>query len=158
MKTIVLIIVILSLTSCTTSPAIKKTPVDIKATHLKDTSYISGNYVLFLRPDSLRFEHYLNNSDEGIYEADSDFGFGISSTFDSMSANKKYQNIKTNITTNRYIVIMNCLDCPLLIDRDTIDYGYIFSSKNKRIKMSSFIHSWNYLPEVNDYFDLKESN
>src|SRR4051812_9392917 len=47
--------------------------------HLEDSIAISGDFVLFLRPDSIRFESYANE-DENIYDADSDFGFGIAAT------------------------------------------------------------------------------
>src|SRR5690348_2343932 len=44
--------------------------------HLEDTTRIKGDYVLFLLPDSTRFEDYASE-DEHIYDADSDFGMAI---------------------------------------------------------------------------------
>jgi hypothetical protein len=61
----------------------------------------------------------------GIYDADSDFGVGISNTIDSISKNKRYENIKVHTTTKRYVSIENCKECPIIIDRDTVDYGVI---------------------------------
>ena len=129
----------------------------IEITHLKDTTFIGGNFVLFLRPDSLRFNNYIKEGDE-IYEADSDFGFGISATIDSISKNNIYKNIGTTVTENRYIVIKDCQSCPLTFDRDTIDYGLIMISKDKKMRLSTFIHSWDYLQEIDEYFNIKTTN
>jgi hypothetical protein len=127
----------------------------IPKSHLKDTTIISGNYVLFLRPDSLRFESYTKDSGSGIYEVDSDFGFGISVTIDSISESKRYKNIKTIVSEKRYIIIKDCKNSPLTIDRDTINYGLIMTAKGKEIKISTFVHSGDYLYDVDEYFNIK---
>lgn len=132
-----------------------KISVPIQETHLRDTIFIGGHFVLFLRPDSLRFESYAKDPDGGIYEADSDFGFAISATMDSMSRLKRYKDIKSNVSTERYIVIRDCKNCPRTIDRDEIDYGLILSSPGKDIKIDSFLHSGDYLYLVDKYFNLK---
>ena len=139
------------------STSIQTVNVDtiIPETHLKDTTIISGNFVLFLRPDSLRFESYTQNPYSGIYEADSDFGFSISATIDSISERKKYKNIKTTVSEKRYIIIKDCKNSPLTIDRDTIDYGLIMTSKGKEIKINTFLHSGDYLYDVDEYFNIK---
>ncbi|MFY1048192.1 hypothetical protein [Chryseobacterium sp. GP-SGM7] len=108
---------------------------------------IKGDFVVFLRPDSLKFNSMIN--EEGIYEADSDFGFGITSTTDSLSKNKKYKDIKVDVTEKRYVLIETS---GKLIDRDTIDYGIIFSSAKKNYKISTFIHSYPYIQDIDDYF------
>ena len=88
----------------------KANDIEVLQTHLKDTIVIKGNFVLFLRPDSTRFESYVK-ADENIYEADSDFGFGISATMDSISKNKKYKDMHTAVSDKRYIVIEGCKNC-----------------------------------------------
>jgi hypothetical protein len=124
-------------------------------THLHDTTVLSGSFILFLRPDDARFESY--DPDSGIGDADSDFGVGISNTTDSLSKNKKYKGIKATVSTNRFITIMDCKTCPLTIDRDTINYGIILSSKSKQIVTTyGQVHSGDYLQEVSGYFGLKE--
>ncbi|HEV8284047.1 MAG TPA: hypothetical protein VGQ09_07040 [Chitinophagaceae bacterium] len=127
----------------------------ILKTHLHDTTVLSGSFILFLRPDSTRFESYDEAS--GIYDSDSDFGVAIENTEDSILKNKKYKDIKLVVSTNRFIIIKDCKTCPLTIDRDTVDYGIILSSKNKQIKTTyNEVHSGDYLQDVNEYFDLKK--
>lgn len=128
-----------------------------KIIHLKDTIKISGEYVLFLRPDSLRFLEYTNEGNE-IYELYSDFGYGISATFDTLKNNPKYDHIQISTTDNRYIYIYNCKSCPLLIDRDTIDYGLLLVSRYKEIELSTNVHSNNYIYEIEDFFFEKIKN
>jgi len=122
--------------------------------HLHDTTTISGNFILFLRPDSLRFESYSSKTE--LEEADADFGYGIQGTMDSIVNNSKYQNIFAFASTDRYILIKDCKNCPLLIDRDSINYGYILSGKKlELITNFSQVHSGNYLQEINEYFKIK---
>lgn len=123
--------------------------------HLQDTITISGDYVLFLRPDSIRFEN-LADEEENIYDADSDFGFGISATTDSISKNKKYNNIHTSVSEKRFILIKDCKDCPQTIDRDTINYGVLLTSKGKEVRLQTNLHSGNYLQDVDDYFSVNK--
>ena len=126
----------------------------ITQTHLQDTTIIDGNFVLFLRPDSTRFDRYTKEGAE-IYEADSDFGFGIAATMDSISNNIKYKNIRSAISVGRFIVIKDCKSCPLTIDRDTINYGLILTAQNNEIKINTFIHSGDYLYDIDEYFNIK---
>ena len=130
-----------------------KTPAEA---HLKDTSFIKGSYVLFLRPDDITFESYAADENNGIYEIDSDFGFAMSATMDTMAQNKRYKNIKTDISTARYIVIQDCKNGPLVVDRDTINYGLVLTRKGYAIQTSTFVHSGDYLAEVDDYFKVKK--
>jgi hypothetical protein len=124
-------------------------------THLTDTIRISGDFVLFLRPDSIRFEEYAMDSESGIYEADSDFGVAISATMDGLYGHKKYKRLQTDVTEKRYILIEDCKNAPLIIDRDTTDFGLIMTSKGKAIKIITFLHSGDYLSDVDEYFDVK---
>jgi hypothetical protein len=66
------------------SSSIHSGNIIVSQTHLHDTTVIEGSFVLFLRPDSARFDHYTKGGDE-IYEADSDFAFGIAATMDTFS-------------------------------------------------------------------------
>jgi hypothetical protein len=124
------------------------------STHLRDTISVSGNFILFLLPDSARFESY--DEDSGIYDADSDFGVGIANTLDTLQKNKKYKNIKGLSTLRRFIIIEDCLTCPKILDRDSVNYGVILSSKGKEIKKTyNQVHSGDYLQDVDDYFNVK---
>ena len=75
----------------TTPSTPTKTLAEIPETHLHDTTVVSGSFILFLRPDSLRFESYTLDDHSGIYETDSDFGFGIAGTMDNLTKHKKYK-------------------------------------------------------------------
>lgn len=126
----------------------------IKETHLEDTTFIDGNYVLFLRPDSIRFENLAIDENSGIYECDSDFGFGINEAIDTVTKNKKFNKIKVNVSTNRYIVIKGCKNFPEIIDRDTVDYGIILSGKNKQIEVYKNILTGHYIELIRYYFKI----
>ncbi len=135
----------------------RQSVITISKTHLQDTTIVSGNFILFLRPDNARFDSYAKEPDGGIYEADSDFGFGLQATIDTISKNRIYKSIKVIVSTDRYIIIKDCKAGPITIDRDTIDYGIILSSKDKEI-MTGYnqIHSMDYTQEINDFFHIKK--
>lgn len=118
-----------------------------------DTEVIKGNYVLFLRPSDKKFDSL--KEENGIFEADSDFGFAIQNTIDSLNTNQKYKDLKSSVSTKRYFKIKNCKNCPPKFDRDTIFYGIILNAPNKEMKILTNIHSGNYLSEINEYFKLK---
>ena len=118
-----------------------------------ETEKISGKYVLFLRPYEKKFDSL--KDEPGVYEVDSDFGFAISSTLDSLNSNLKYKNIQNNISTKRYITIENCKNCPLKIDRDSILYGIILISPNKELQIINGIGTLSYLPIIDKYFNEK---
>lgn len=124
--------------------------------HLHDTTSISGNCILFLRPDEQRFDSYCDDPDSHIYEIDSDFGVGLANTLDGLTNNKRFGSIQGIVSTKRYILIRDCTECPLIIDRDSIDYGVIFSAKGQSIKtIYESIHS-NYLQEAEAYFRTRQ--
>lgn len=121
-----------------------------KFTHLKDTIKIKGNTILILRPDSLRFHSYLNSGKEWIYEVDSDFGFGFSTALESINYNGVYEDV----TDKRFVIIYDCKGCPLLIDRDTIDYGFILTKRKGVIKIDNKIFpSEYYIDQFEKYFN-----
>ena len=118
-------------------------------THLKDTINISGKTILILRPDSLRFQSYLNSGKEWIYEVDSDFGFGFSMALDSLNLD----GVIEEVTDKRYVKIIECTGCPLIIDRDTIDYGFILTRPNKEIEIDNNVFPSEYfIAEFEEYF------
>lgn len=120
-----------------------------KNTHLKDTMKICGNTILILRPDSLRFQSYLDSGEEWIYEVDSDFGFGFSKALDSINYNGVYEEV----TEKRYIKIYDCKECPLLIDRDSINYGFILVKTNGVVKIDNKVFtSEYYIDQFEKYF------
>ncbi|HWJ90308.1 MAG TPA: hypothetical protein VNR87_04310 [Flavisolibacter sp.] len=121
------------------------------ATHLKDTITIEGNFVIFLLPDSARFASY-ENEDENVYTADSDFGAGVSETIDSMKTAGKYKHIHYSTTEKRFIMVNGNEHSPSVIDRDTISYGVVLIAKDKPARTISFLHSGNYLSDIDDYF------
>jgi hypothetical protein len=129
-------------------------PVILK-THLRDTTYASGSFILFLRPDDDRYAELDKDPDGGAADGDSDFGVGISNTTDSMSKNERYKDVKTLNSTKRYIFIKDCKGGPLLIDRDSVSYGVILSAKGKEISTTyNSVHSGDYLGDVDTYFSL----
>ena len=117
--------------------------------HLKDTIKISGKTILILRPDSLRFQSYLDSGKEWIYEVDSDFGFGFSTALDSLN----FDVVTEDVTEKRYVKIIECKGCPLIIDRDTIDYGFILTQPNKKIEIDNNVFTSEYFIErFEEYF------
>lgn len=120
-----------------------------------DTLRIEGKYVIFLRPSDEKFKSL--EDQPGIYESDSDFGFGISLTIDSLETIPIYSKIRNTITVDRYIEILDCADCPKIIDRDSILYGLILTAPNQRTKIITSIHSMPYLDEIDEYFGLKRN-
>lgn len=122
-------------------------------THLKDTTRMSGNELLFLCPDPARYDSLAANEDNEMGTVSEDFEVGIRNTLDSVKANKKYKNIKVWISVQRYILIKDCKNGPLLIDRDTVTYGYILSGPGKAVgSVYNSVHSGDYLGELDEYF------
>jgi len=111
---------------------------------------INGSAIIFLRPNDEKFKEV--NEEEGIYEVDSDFGFGIQKTIDGLKTNSKFSKLKYEILTDRFIKIEDCKDCPKIIDRDTIYYGLILTAKNEEIKIITNVQSLGYLQTIEDYF------
>jgi hypothetical protein len=136
-------------------PDLKNNSVAALKTHLTDTTYAGGSFILFLQPDDARYEELEKEPDEGAGEGDSDFGAGISGTQDSLKINDRYKNIRVLTSGKRYICIKDCKDGPLIIDRDTVSYGFILSAKGRPIAATyNAVHSGNYLGELDKYFSL----
>jgi hypothetical protein len=111
---------------------------------------INGNTVIFLRPSDEKFENL--KGEQGIYEVDSDFGFAIQRTIDSLQNNPKFKAIKNEVYTERYIEIEDCRDCPKSIDRNSIYYGLILTAPNKEIKIIPNVQTLNYIQIIEEYF------
>jgi len=125
----------------------------VPKTHLKDTFRVSGKEFLFLCPDKARYDTLAANDDNEMGTISEDFEVGIRNTLDSIKANKRYKKIQVWVSVQRYILIKDCKDGPLLIDRDTVTYGYIMSAPGKPIaSVYNSVHSGNYLTELDDYF------
>ena len=78
---------------------------------------------------------------------------GINSTLDSLKSNPLYKDIKGIVSTKRFIKIEDCLGGPLVIDRDTVNYGFIMSAKAKSFeRLYNSIRSGDYLEEIDSYF------
>ncbi|HSZ32398.1 MAG TPA: hypothetical protein VK772_03760 [Puia sp.] len=127
----------------------------ILKTHLKDTTYSAGNFILFLQPDDNRYAELEKMNEDEVGDVDGDFGAGISGTEDSLKKNVRYKDIKILVSTKRYVCINDCKDGPLIIDRDTVNYGYILSAPGRPIaKTYNSVHSGDYLGELEEYFFL----
>jgi hypothetical protein len=138
----------------TTIPTVdnKEPPQYKPKTHLHDTTYVEGSFILFLCPDDSRYAE-LESISEDVGTGDSDFGIGISNTLDSLKQNPQYSNIKGLVSTHRYINIKDCIGGPLVIDRDTVNYGFIMSAKGKHIDSDlNSVHSGHYCGEIDSYF------
>lgn len=129
-------------------------------THLHDTTYVEGSCILFLRPNDSRYAE-LDGTAEGLGDTDSDFGVGVNSTLGSLKKNSDYKEIKGLLSQNRFIYIKDCLGGPLVIDRDTVNYGFITSAKGKHIaKVYNSVHMrdynkvrrGDYMEEIDSYF------
>jgi len=169
---------ILILTMSCHTPAIKPAPAPLKAEdtikaishpnthleidsavvlkiHLRDTTYAAGSFILFLRPDDARYAELEKEAEGEAGDGDADFGAGISGTQDSLKKNDRYKDIKAFTSTNRFICISDCKNGPLIIDRDSVSYGFILSAKGSPIaKTYNSVHSGNYLGEIDEYFFL----
>lgn len=150
-STLFFTLIILTFLNCqnqkSENPKTYKHKLNIKK---NDIERISGNYVVFLRPSDKKFESLKN--EDGIYEVDSDFGFAIQSTIDSLNSQSDFKKINNIISTKRYFKLENCKNCQKTIDRDTILYGIILTAPNKDIKIISGVQALNYLPLIREYF------
>ena len=124
--------------------------------HLSDTVMFTGSWVIFLRPDSARFDFYANKVQQGIYDVDADFGFAISMAIDSIVGNKDFKGIKGMVSTKRYITMLDCKNGPVTIDRDTVNYGIILTGTDRLIKAEQNVYGGpHYIKVIRKYFGLK---
>ncbi len=141
-----------------------KTEVDILLdstklvlTHLSDTTVVKGDWVIFLRPDSARFDSYSEKLKSGIYAADADFGDASSMTIDTIIGNKNFKGIKAMISTHRFIKVVDCKECPVTIDRDTVNFGVILTGTGRPLKAEQNVYpGQHYIKAVRKYFEVKK--
>lgn len=138
------------------SCAQKKTepPKDL-STHLKDSVKVYGDAVVFLRPDSLRYEELNMEPDNGAAEVDSDHGFAIQQTIDSVEKDPLYRGITITVTDSRFIHFSDCVGCSGWMDRDTVNYGYVMTGPGRKpMMLINTVHSGDYLQEIHAYFGI----
>jgi hypothetical protein len=122
-------------------------------THLSDTAMFTGSWVIFLRPDSARFDFYSKKLKSGIGQTDEDFKDAIEMTGDSITGNKDFKGIKGMVSTKRYITFLDCKNGPVTIDRDTVNYGVILSETGRPIKAEQNVYGGpHYIKVIRKYF------
>jgi hypothetical protein len=127
------------------------------ATHLSDTVFIKGNQIIFLRPDSARFASYEKTLNAGISEADADFGIAVSMAIDTIVNNRKFKNVSVVVSTKRFIQLIDCQGGPITIDRDTVNFGIIMTSKGKKLKAEQNIYPGeHYINVIRNYYKIKK--
>lgn len=142
-----------SCSACTFVGPAGKAEGNTLKTQLSGEINVTGDAIVFLRPDGNRFRELEADPDGGAAEVDSDFGFAISNTIDSINANALKVPIAIMPTTARYINLNGCQGCPMKIDRDTVNYGYILTGNGRRPATSyNTVHSGDYLQEIRDFF------
>ena len=119
----------------------------------KSDTIIEESQILFIRPSEKKFESL--KDEDGIYEVDSDFGFGIQRTIDSLDLQVKYKHLKYEVVADRFIEIKDCKNCPIKIDTDTLFYTTILTSPGKEIQIIKIIHSMGYLSAIDAFFGVK---
>jgi hypothetical protein len=125
--------------------------------HLKDTVTVLGDWVIFLRPDSMRFESYSKSLKQGINEDDAYFGDAVSMSIDTIIGNKDFKGLKAMISNKRYIKVMDCKNGPVTIDRDTVNFGVILTGTAKDLKAEQNVYPGaHYLKLIRKYFGLKK--
>jgi hypothetical protein len=125
--------------------------------HLSDTAMFKGSWIIFLRPDSARLDFYSKKLESGIYQMDAEFGDAIAMTGDSIVSNKDFKGIKGMVSTKRYITVVDCKECPVTIDRDTVNYGVILTASGKSLKAEQNVYDGpHYIKAVKKYFGIKK--
>ncbi|SEH83244.1 hypothetical protein SAMN02927937_01673 [Paenimyroides aquimaris] len=118
-----------------------------------ESPIFEGNQILFIRPSEEKFE--LLKNDNGVYEVDSDFGFGIQRTIYSLDLQVKYKHLKYEVVNERFIEINDCKNCPIKIDTDTLLYTTMLTAPGKEIKVIKTVNSIGYLSAIDDFFDIQ---
>ncbi|MEG1026989.1 MAG: hypothetical protein RSF34_21130 [Flavobacterium sp.] len=118
-----------------------------------DLLIFEGNQILFIRPSEEKFESL--KEEDGIYEVDSDFGFAIQQTMDSLRLKSKYKDLKFKVITDRFIEIKDSKKGPLKIDTDTLLYTTVLTSPGKEIQIIKMIHSMGYLDPIDEFYNIK---
>ena len=128
-------------------------PIIFSSSVETEPSIFEGNQILFIRPSEEKFESL--KDEDGIYEVDSDFGFGIQRTIDSLRLQSKYKNLKFKVVTERFIEIKDCKNCPIKIDTDTLLYATVLNAPDKEIQTINTVHSMGYLFAIDEFYGIK---
>lgn len=140
-------------TLATLSCGKKQAPAE--AYHLKDSILVEGNAVVFLVPDSIRFDVLNADPESGAVEVDSDHGFAIQQTVDSIQRDAAFKGITITVTHARYIGFPDCANCAPWMDRDTINYGYLMTGPGRKpLMMLNMVHGGDYIQEIVDFYAL----
>jgi hypothetical protein len=133
----------------------KDTELPVPALHLKDSIQVDGDAVVFLVPDSIRFGQLNADPASGTAEVDSDHGYAIQQTVDSIKKDPMYKGITITVTNSRYIHFASCATCTPWMDRDSINYGYVMTGPGRKPVMAiNTVHSGDYLQEIHGYYGI----
>lgn len=112
-----------------------------------DTLAIDGSTVVFLEPKD--YDVY----DTLARKLSWDFAFSILETHDSLRA-ANMNDVSIYVAQERYIRIIDCLNKPMIIDRDSIIYGFIITSpeRNVFIEEDTILSSTHNMERLRAYF------
>lgn len=127
-------------------------PTIFNKTVKNDYTIFKGNQILFIRPSDEKFKSL--DEEQGIYEVDSDFGFGIQQTMDSLQFYSKYKQLTFVVVTDQFIEIADCKNGPIKIDTDTLLYRTILTAPDKYFQILQ-LQSVGYLDEINAFYEIK---
>ncbi|MGB4772643.1 MAG: hypothetical protein WBP58_14345 [Chitinophagaceae bacterium] len=143
---------ILWVVSCTQP---KDAEVQDPVSHLKDSIRVDGDAVVFLVPDSTRFGQLNADPESGALEVDSDHGYAIQQTVDSIRKDALYIGITITVTHTRYIQFVDCVICTPWMDRDSINYGYVMTGPGRKPMMAiNTVHGGDYLQEIHEFYGI----
>lgn len=126
-----------------------------RSSHLRDSIQVDGDAVVFLVPDSTRFSQLNADPASGTAEVDSDHGYAIQQTVDSIKKDPMYKGITITVTNSRYIHFVSCATCTPWMDRDSINYGYVMTGPGRKPVMAiNTVHGGDYLQELHEYFGI----
>lgn len=113
-----------------------------------DTLVIDGPTVVFLEPKD--YDVY----DTLARKVSWNFAFAILETNDSLRATNNLNEISVYVARERYIKVMDCLHKPVIIDRDSIIYGFIMTSPERKvfIEEDTILSSIHNMQRIRAYF------
>lgn len=115
-------------------------------------SVFEGNQILFIRPSDEKFKSL--EGEQGIYEVDSDFGFGIQRTIDSLELHPKYEKINFEVVTSKFLEISDCKNAPILINTDTLLYRALLTAPEKELQILG-VNSSGYFQAIDAFYEVE---
>lgn len=147
-----LLLITVSVFSCQEQKDVKHNDA---VSHLRDSIQVDGDAVVFLVPDSTRFDQLNADPESGAVEVDSDHGYAIQQTVDSIKKDPMYQGIAITVTSSRYVHFSGCYTCIPWIDRDSVNYGYLMTGPGRKPETAiNTVHGGDYLQEIHEYFGI----